>query len=369
MKTLLLIALTVAFSAASAQNSYVYKRNLLTGNLELYQSSGGFPVGSPIFQIKKNVWGYIEIEGLEVNTNPFSRRPDYSNLNTFNSYTLPSKDIINSIQVINKKTEYDRAYIDGGSNYSSQKIINEMKRNMRSESDYARSLLDIYNSTISFPSSLSDGWYEVVDIHLSNRGVAFDVDAPYSYWFGICKVRDNKVVEYYRNMHFEYLKDSDVFEKSNLESISSISNCKSVIKPLKDDRFRTLYFIDNIFDSAKQINDPKFTYYSIFTEDGFVVNNNSWLAVQIAKNRTFRSSDSKQVILGPYESGFDKPNDSKRGCRGSTMIFAFKHTGNPNDRFSIAIRRMSDMSFWTANDIPLNPGVCSGTILREGRRN
>src|SRR5438067_278266 len=91
----------------NAQSSFVYKRNILTGELEVYQSQGGFPTGSPLYKIKKNVWGYLEVENLNASTNPFTNRPDYSAYSTYNGYQLPAKEIFQTLEVLNKRIEYD----------------------------------------------------------------------------------------------------------------------------------------------------------------------------------------------------------------------------------------------------------------------
>lgn len=102
MRLLFISLFLLSFNALFAQ-SYVYKRNSITGELEVYKSQGGLPTGSPLYKIKKNVYGYLEVEDVEVSTNPFTKRPDYSNINSFKSYQLPAKEIFETLNQLNKK--------------------------------------------------------------------------------------------------------------------------------------------------------------------------------------------------------------------------------------------------------------------------
>ena len=108
----ILFALLFLGTTTMAQNSIIYKRNPATGVLEVYESQNGFPVGQRIGEIKENpVSGYVEITNYQKDKiivekeSPYSRKPNYS-VQEFTPYSLPYQSIINQIEALNRRHEY-----------------------------------------------------------------------------------------------------------------------------------------------------------------------------------------------------------------------------------------------------------------------
>lgn len=366
MKIIITFLLTVLFQFAFSQSSYVYKRNLATGELEVFESQGGLPTGSALYKIKKNVYGYLELESINASTNPFTRRPDYSAYSNYNSYKLPAKEIFETLETLNKKNEYD--YISSNpslyTNNNASQLIQETQTFMQNRTKIATSYLNFYNSNVDFPKKLKDGWYDAitikkVEVNEASRKLGFTDGNEFS--LAICKIENNKVTEYYENINIADIKTGFVFQKVKLDVISGVNNCKSTFRASNDNVYSSIYFLDNILDSTKQISNPEFSFYTVYTANNFKANNLT-LTFQIGRNKTITRDEIVNFKGGPYVLTVFKPNPNTSDCKNSEITFAFKKS---TDKFSFGIVRIGDSAIWTINDLTFSPGACNSTILNE----
>lgn len=357
MKLLLTSLLAFLLNNGFSQSSVVYKKNLF-GELEVYKSQSGLPIGPPIYKIKKNIYGYLEIENIDVTTNPFTKKPDYSKYNSFKPYQLPVKEIFQTLETLNKRYELDYITSNSNSNTSSNnsKYEEELRTYLKNRSNIANSFLSFYNSNISFPKKLSDGWYDVIKIYkLENPETS-------NYKYGICKVNFNKVVEYYENINIFDIKSGSVFQKIKLELVSPINSCKSTFKAADDGKYYSLHFLDNILDSSKQISNPNYALFSIYTSNTSKYYSNLYIDFQIARNKTITREEVLEFTGGPYSASLYILNPESSQCNDSYLTLAFKGL---SDRFSVGISRMNDKKIWLLNDLLFTPGSCTSTSLNE----
>ena len=353
------------FKIAFTQSSVVYKRNAF-GELEVYQSQGGLPTGSALYKLKKNVWGYLEVENLKASTNPFTNRPDYSAYSTYNSYQLPTKEIFQTLDVLNKRTEYDKLIANPNTNNNSNtsELLKEAQTFMQNRSAIATSLLNFYNSNVEFPKNLKDGWYEVTKITKNTQNEAsreLGFKDGYDYTLGVCRVANNRIAEYYENINLFEMKDGFVFQKINVDIMSLITNCKSSYRAKNENEYSTIYFLDNVVDIERQIPNPQFAYYSVFTAPNFN-SNNLTLHIQVARNKNITRDEVVNLQGGPYILTVFKPNPVSSDCSSSGITLAFRKS---TDKFSIGLLRFSDRAVWTLNDLNLTAGTCASTVLNE----
>lgn len=364
MRLLIILLLVILGRTSFSQGSIVYKRNVF-GELEVYESQGGMPIGSPLYKIKKNVWGYLEVENLSASTNPFTKRPDYSG-NSFNSYQLPAKEIFQTLEVLNKKTEYDQLVKTPASsnNPGTQKLLSDAQTFMQNRSAIATNLLNFYNGNIVFPKRLKDGWYDVTKIVKFDPGQgeeAMGFKPGNDFTIGVCKVDNNRIVEYYENVNIFDLKDGFVFRKIDIDIVSPVNNCKSTYKEKNGKEYLNVYFLDNILDSAKRIDDPQFALYTINTASNFN-SKDLLLSVQVARNMDVTRDYLVNVKGYPYFFPVFKPNPPTGDCSNSNITLAFRRS---TDKFSIGVVRFNDKSVWITNGLSFSPGTCASTILNE----
>jgi hypothetical protein len=341
-----------------AQTSVVYKRNPATSVLEVYQSSGGLPVGSPIYKIKKNVYGYLEVEDVQVSNDPFTLKPDYKAYNNFKPYQLPAKEIFETLETLNKRIEYDR-FVSNPPKQNSNLVLDRLNANIDSRTRTATAFLKFYSSFIKFPETLKDGWYNVTKIEesasLDNLGIKGGTDFKY----GICKVTKNKVVEYYENIHVLDSKESNVFVKVSLALSSNVTNCKATVKRNDFNNYETIYFLDNLVDAETQAENPGFSYYSIFTPPDLIKPGH---VIYIKRNESITVAEVSKGEGFPYLSILGVNNASSYPCNSSLMTLAFKKIKVSS--YSVGIMNLSDQRIWLVNQIRFNSiGTCQSTIL------
>lgn len=361
MRLFLLFVVSLNAVVLQAQ-SFVYKRNPATGGLEVYQSQGGLPTGNPLYKIKKNVYGYLEIENVNTSSNPFTHKPDYSASSNFQSYQLPTKEIFETIEVLNKRNEYDYTIAQPNTeNTQFEKDLNNIREILSQRSLVANSFLKFYKSNISFPKTLKDGWYEVVEIFdVSVLYNALNPTAENGYQQGICKVQNNKIVEYYQNCSLYDLKTGFVFQKLKLNAVSPVASCKAIFRASNSNDYTTVFFLDNILDSTKQISAPDFSFYPIYTGQGFY--RSQILNVLIARNKAITIDEVRNFSGGQYHAMLSVLNP-QTNCNNSLFTLAFKNTGNASDKFSIGILNVSDKKTWIMSNVTLTSGSCTGTVL------
>lgn len=363
MRPVIAFLLCLITSSLMSQTSVVYKRNPATGQLEVYESRGGLPTGQPLYKIKKNVYGYLEIENSGASQDPFTKKPDYSSYNNFKPYQLPAKEIFETLETINKRYEYDNITSDPNKN-SSNEGKEYVKNFFQQRSKVATALFKFYNSNVSFPKTLANGWYEVVNIYDNEASSALGNEAGKDYKYGIAKVQDNKIVEYYENCNSSDLKTGFVFQKMKLDVISPIANCKSTFRKTGSDDYSSVYFLDNILDYSKQIPNPEFGFYSIYTS--FNIESSKMLVVQVVRNYTITREEVAGIKVGQYSAILAQPNPSNNDCNNSLMTLAFKKT---SDKFSIGIVQTTEKVFggsvWLFNNLTIPSGNCQSTILTQ----
>ena len=359
-----ILALTV-FQVSFSQNSFVYKRNPF-GVLEVFQSQGGLPTGAPLYKIRKNIWGYLEVESLNAAANPYTRRPDYSSYIT-QGYNLPTKQIFETLEALNKRSEYN--YITSNKfqaqysrNSEIDKIIKDYQAMAQQSNNVATNYLNFYNSNISFPKELRNGWYDVVGITKQDGIPEAGIKEGLSYNTGICKVVNNKIVEYYKDCQTSDVKDGNVFEKINFDLVSPIKDCKSTYRN-SFGFYYSLYFLDNILDSSKQTENPEFSFYSIYTSNNFKQQTLP-LIINIFKNTLITKEFYNDKNDPPYLVVTGKPNPINNDCSNSLLTIAFRKPKSTSDNFSIGILS-ADFKSWIINNIPYTPSHCQSTILNE----
>jgi len=346
-----------------SQSSFVYKRNSL-GQLEVYQSQGGLPTGTPIYKIKKNVYGYLEVESVDVSTDPFTRKPDYAAYNNFKPYQLPAKEIFETLETLNKRYEFDNV-TSGNAKQNSKSGEHYIDKYFENRFDLAETQLNFYNSNISFPTKLNNGWYDVVKIFDDALAKMVNPTKSKNFIYGICKVENNRIIEYYENCHYYDVKTAKIFKKINIDVSSSISNCKSTYRAVGENQYFSLYFLDNILDETKQIGDPNFGFYTIYTSSNFNLGDGIFLYFGVNKTLNRQEIQSK-TPPSAYSSGISLLNPVENNCKSSFSTFAFRKTG---DKFSIAAAMLNQgqsySSIWLINDFSVIPDECKSTILNK----
>ncbi len=360
----LIVSVLILLQAnTAAQTSLVYKRNPATGNLEVYQSQGGLPTGSPLYKIKKNVYGYLEIENVNAQTNPFTQRPDYTPYSNSPAYQLPVREIFETVETLNKRNEYDYMMSKPNSSQQYQSQLNDLRVYFQNRSTTANAFLKFYNSNVSFPRTLKDGWYEVTNISdVTSLSETFRGNAEKDFEFGICKVQNNKVVEYYKNCNLFDLKTGFVFQRKQIDVAGSVTSCKATFREMNGNEYQTIYFLDNILDSTKQIANPNFALYSIYTGERFEPK--PGFVIAVSRNREIVQTEIANGTGSPYLTYFGSLNPST-GCSKSLLTLAFKETGNTNDKFSVGVLNVTNKKTWIFNNITLVQGDCRGGIITE----
>lgn len=354
---ILLTCISFFLFKVSFSQSYVYKRNIFTNDLEVFKSQGGFPTGLPLMKVRKNLWGYLEVEEIETTTNPYSKKPDYSAYTRGNSYQLPTKEIFETLEVLNKRYEYDKVSADPNrtSNNSAVDLVNA---NTQNRTTVANAFLKFYNSNVDFPKTLKDGWYDVVKIFDSEGSSLFGTIGGTDFKYGICNVKQNKIVDYYENCNAFDLKSGFVFQRAAINVISTINSCKTTFKLKNGNQYQTLYFLDNILEPTKQIEKPEFFFYSIYTSTS-ILPKDAFL-VQISRNVPITREKVEKLEVGPYSATLSGPNPNNFDCTNSLLTLAFKKS---NDVFSIGIMGMSKNSIWVVNDLSFTQETCKSINL------
>lgn len=364
MRLIIIFLLCLATSSLMSQTSVVYKRNPATGQLEVFESRGGLPTGQPLFKIKKNVYGYLEVENSGASQDPFTNKPDYSAYNNFKPYQLPAKEIFQTLETLNKRYEFD--YVSTNENKKTSELGKEyFQKYFQDRSNIANAFFSFYQSNVSFPSAFKNGWYEVVNIYNTEGSSILGTSAGRDYKYGICKVENNKVVEYYENCNVYDLKDGYVFQKIKFDVISGIANCQSTFRAAGDNSYSTIYFLDNILDVNKQINNPNFAYYAIYTNYDFR-QNGKLLNILIARNKKITEQEVRESSAGPYQVALVKGNPQTYDCDNSIMTLAFR---NSTDKFSIGIYEPTKTFYggkvWIINDIVVPASTCKATTINQ----
>jgi hypothetical protein len=357
------IFFTLFFSLAAsilAQTSVVYKKNSATGELEVYESRGGLPTGNPLFKVKKNVYGYIEVQNSGVNQDPFTKKPDYSNYNNFKPYQLPAKEIFETLETINKRYEYDNLASDAATN-SNSSLLEKLNNYTLTREATAKAFLKFYNSNVAFPKTLKDGWYEVVKIFESKGFAQAGIIGGTDFKYGICHVLNNKVNEYYENSNILDLKGSFVFQKMAIDVSSPVGACKFSFRVKNSNEYETVYFLDSILDETKQITDPQFSFFSIFTESALITPKDV-LAVQISRNTVITRDKMLKMEAGPYVAMIIGPNIETTDCANSLMTLAFRKN---IDNFSIGVVNFVNNKVWIFNNLIFSPGQCRSSTLTQ----
>ena len=235
---------------------------------------------------------------------------------------------------------------------------------MQNRGKIANSYLNFYSSNIDFPKKLKDGWYDAITIKKNGVNNASRKDGfkeENDFILCVCKVVDNKVVEYYENINIADIKSSFVFQKVKIDVSSEINNCRITFRAYNDSEYSAIYFLDNILDPTKQITDPGFAFFTVYTSNNFNAHD-LIMNIQIARNKPITLDEVLNFSGGPYILTVGKPNPLLGDCANSQLTFAFRKSA---DKFSIGVIRFDDKATWVINDIELKQNICNSTILSE----
>ena len=389
MKRHLLTIIFLIFTIfLKAQNTFTYKPNPITGNLEVFKTSQGnndYP--QKVAEIVKNpITGYMEIKEFgnqnnfqQSSSEPYTNRPNFDLVKQIKPFDFPYQALIDQITTLNKRAEYDiiqKQLQDKSISDSKQKaFIESVKASFDNMTNIANNLLGFYNSQSKFPSRLSDGYYYTTELENQlwvNADNKTNPEKKNGYFIktGITRIENNKIIEYYESTHNDMMsKESNVFRKFNLEVKGNVDKCKVTFREAGSSKYISIYFFDNIIDSTINITNPNFGLYTIFTDgvrSDFSPDKNRLIGIKIARNYSINSDASLTTLLSlPYTSTIVNNNNSKNNsCNNSSLTFAFK----PNlGTFNIAVRILNlnnnKEDKWTINDIKITAGSCGSSIL------
>lgn len=356
MKKFLILILFLNFQAIG-QNSYVYKRNLLTGELEVFSSTGGFPTGSPLMKFKRNLYGYLEVQELPVNSDPYTGMPDYSALKMRNPYQLPINEIIETIESLNLSISYQNKRMEGSSVNSN--ITDDLNNYRKYKDKIATSYLNLINNLENTPKILKNGWYRVARIFKEEGITQIGLMGGNSYSLGIAKVIDNILVEYYENKHIADNVDGFVFQKIPLYAPIQISNLSVPFKNKITQAHEKLYFINNIFDPNIQEPEPNFSFFSIYSSS----NTAPALLLFIKRNEKITDENIKTLEGIPYQIQHTYANPIANQCDNSNLTLAFKE-GEKN-WYSIAGIDFLGKGNFIFPDISISTNNCGSLVLND----
>jgi hypothetical protein len=257
-KLILLLIASFITNALFSQQGYIYKRNAF-GTIDIYQSSYGTDQGAPIGTIKKNAFGYIEVETKEQKNftqtvDPYSYRPQLVPLKPF---LAPVSEIINTTntyyQVLNQQKEIqekrENANIKKGAEY-----LNSMFKPFQSK---AKSLKTFLNSYTNRPDTVRQGWHNVLII--SKMSDAFKNTFPQAYQdidsigvLGYALVEGNKI----QHMLEQILDTKQYIVHSGNFVTGTINRCQTFLK--EGDNIIEVLFIDYAIDPQPLKTRPHF---------------------------------------------------------------------------------------------------------------
>jgi tetratricopeptide (TPR) repeat protein len=346
-KPLTVIIFLILSTNIFSQENYIYKRNPLSGKIEVFKSQNGLPVGQPLYRMSTNIYGYLEFEGLNPDLDPYSRKPDYRALQKRQPYNLPVQDIINTIETLNTNTEYQSKTSNKYNN-----LHNDLKEQAQFRHSLAESHLNFFNSFYNKPKTIKDGWHKVVKLFLDDGISALNISQHANMRFGLVKVINNKIIEFYENIHTNDDISGTVYHKYNLQSNFTISNC--LFEPSKTE---TVLFYEYLINPSKEINEPLFSFLNIHQE-----NPKSSYAIIIAKNKYITKNNKG----GDYYVGIIQHNPLSLDCTNSNFKIAIEHS--ETDFYGISMIDITDNNSidieYTINNYKTSLDYCQRLIIQ-----
>lgn len=228
----------------------VYKRNAF-GQVEIYSSNYGVPVGTPIGVVRRTAMGYIEVKDMSQQNafrqseNAYSRRPQ---LITTKPYLAPVSQHINSLNTFIEANKIQ-------SQAQSQNEVTQRETHLKNLFEEMQTrytdLLSFYNQIQNKPKSVSDGWHNVTCIMPNPLKDVFKGDKLVK--IGYANVINNKV----KQVIYRDFTQGIMFEKEEVIS-NAIDGCKAFTKePGSNSNLDEIYFLDYLLDTTTHADLPK----------------------------------------------------------------------------------------------------------------
>ncbi len=253
MKFLLCIAcILLGATIKTHAQSYLYKKNSF-GQVEIFASSYGHPTGQPVAKIKRNVWGYLEIESLQSNSAFTSRNNPNFKTPYYNSNRTELASVINSINTTNLFIQNNFIINNSstGTNKNDKSFIDAINSGNEEASNRLQDINNLYSQFVNKPKVVANGWHEVVTFSSITAKNNTTVKTVFS---GYANVQNNKITQI-----IEYLTmgDNVVYFYDDVIS-NSINDCQAIYKLNNSSlKFTNVYFINALFNPTLTTNPPK----------------------------------------------------------------------------------------------------------------
>lgn len=260
-------------AAQTPQSKIVYKRNPITGVLEVFNADpiSGIATGERIASLERNlITGNIEVNNYQnpkTNTsendpnNPWTRKRHVS---VFTPYEYPYESLMNEIETLNK-TFQQNMYLSGQRNYSD--IGKDYLMDIAANNDkIARNILATYNSFSSFPSNIKDGWHKAYFVALANDMPGY-TPGQLLYENYLVYTQSNKILE-------SFVMDEKLIAGYTIHNLSLGVGCTidKAMATERSDRGNSevhLYFLDEFFNNNYKLEiSPAFITLSNKTTNG-----------------------------------------------------------------------------------------------------
>lgn len=371
MKLLLIVLFCiVGNNQIFGQQVFEYRRNVITGNMEVFEKSSETLFGKKVGELSQNIIsGYYELKTFNQTSNKITVINNiYSNRPTYDA-TAYYQNLLTQINTLNQLEELKKI----NTNQIKDEYYKSQARKLEFEnrSLIIENIFSFYNSQKTFPSNLKDGWYETMEIQQYDKQFwqkALDgATIKFMNNCGFVKIEKNKIVEYYRSLlrpFYTSCISHNVFQKVNFDYVETVKECKASYKTMGTGDKGTIYFINNLVNPDQQIANPNFSYYTLYTDNLRVTKDE--ILIQIARNQVCNTEDIKNLQFGGYFTGLPSQiNNSKNfpSCNISNMTLAFKGLNGP---YSIGIISSSDANkIWTLDNINFVTSNCLSSTLTD----
>lgn len=359
-------------NSMKAQN-YVYKRNLISGNLELFDAgNGNTPFGGPLMILKRDpVSGYIVIENRNKNIDLQSEaNPIYGGMPYIRvirdrqpkNFSLNYSQITVDINTINKKY-IPVTRVDGLAKVGTEDILLKLSGEFENSSLVAEHFLNVYHKQVESFIPLNDGWYNtygIRDVVRNNKNPDYLGNAKYFLTVSISKVENNKITEYYSTIDVmqTLTNKCTVFLKEKIDVTGEVNNYKTQMRFKKSSLIEEIYFIDNFIDMDYKINNPNFGFFKLSFDN---YPKNRIIDITFQENENFQGTE---------------PPESKYSLIQSTNIESNVYAFTGSARFwSIFVRDMENkvsnilagvpQKHWIIRDFIPTPNVIKTTAISE----
>lgn len=234
---------------SQAQDQYIYKKNF-RGEIEIYGAKNGIQELSPLGTIKRNFRGEMVVE---YKNNNQSRTSPYDKPINYDAYKIPLYDYTSEVNTLLSYLALQQNQLKVSTeetNASNNIYTTWLKKEEAKAANFTKNLISFYSKFEDKPSKLSDGWKNVIITSEALQATGNTLSVRYN--IGYAKISDNKVVLYYEKDGT--LPIFDGFDISRFVG-GSLKSCKAIVKD--DYNIKTLYFVDNMIDTAARSNKPK----------------------------------------------------------------------------------------------------------------